>query len=59
MLHHGLLLVLDRLCNCTVHDGVLQLQLFHGSLHALALLLDVAEIPLGIFQLGVLAFDLR
>mmetsp|Transcript_105807 Transcript_105807/g.329876 ORF Transcript_105807/g.329876 Transcript_105807/m.329876 type:complete len:205 (-) Transcript_105807:1403-2017(-) len=59
MLHEGLLLLLHRLLHCPVDDGILQLELLHGALHLLGVLLDGGKGPVGVLQLGVLALDLR
>mmetsp|Transcript_19738 Transcript_19738/g.35071 ORF Transcript_19738/g.35071 Transcript_19738/m.35071 type:complete len:310 (+) Transcript_19738:425-1354(+) len=59
VLHQSFFLVLDSSGHCSVHDRVLQFELFHDSLHALAILLDIRQISRGILQLGILTLDLR
>mmetsp|Transcript_1837 Transcript_1837/g.4960 ORF Transcript_1837/g.4960 Transcript_1837/m.4960 type:complete len:425 (-) Transcript_1837:810-2084(-) len=58
VLHEALLLLLHRHLHGAVHYGVLELKLLHGTLHALRVLLDRGQGPVGVLQLGVLPLDL-
>mmetsp|Transcript_97694 Transcript_97694/g.252836 ORF Transcript_97694/g.252836 Transcript_97694/m.252836 type:complete len:762 (+) Transcript_97694:265-2550(+) len=58
VLHQRLLLVLHGGGHSAIDNGVLELELLHGPLHALVVLLDARQRAVGVLEVRVLPLDL-